>query len=71
MYSGGRWNPDLEEPYLLKYSEFEPEMFRQCTTQIFLRLVNISDFDTSPVSYYSESARITKFSLLGFSGMKS
>ena len=60
----------MEEPYLLKYSEYEAKKFTQCTTSIFLRPVNVSASEPSPIFSYRESYRITKFSLLGFSSMK-
>ena len=69
-YSGGGLNPDLEEPYLLKYSESEAEIFTHCTERISLRPVKISASDPSPISSCSESSRMTKFDLLGFSGME-
>ena len=60
----------MEEPYLLKYSESEAETFTNGTTTISLRPVKVSDSEPSPILRYSESARMTKFGLLGFSGMK-
>ena len=59
----------MEEPYLLKYSESEAETFTQGTTKISLRPVKVSASEPSPISLYSESSRMTTFSLLGFPGV--
>ena len=64
------WNPDLEESYLLNYSEYEVEIFTKCTKRIFLGLIKISASEPSPISCYKESSRITRFSPLRFSDMK-
>ena len=60
----------MEEPYLLKYSEYEAETFTQGTTRISLWPVKVFASEPFPISHYSESSRMTKFSILGFSGMK-
>ena len=60
----------MEEPYIPKYTEYEVENFRKGTTRISLRPIKISAFEPSPILRHSENARISKFSLLGFSGMK-
>ena len=65
-----RLEPNLKEPYILKYSESEAETFTQCTQIISLHPVKFLDSDPSPISIYSESSKMNKFSLLGFSGMK-
>ena len=64
------WNPDLEEPYLLNYSESKDETFIQGTKRMCLHPLEVLASDPSPRSRYSESSRMTKFSILGFSGMK-
>ena len=55
---------------MLKYSEYEDEIFTQCTELISLRSVKILASNPYPISCYSESDRITKYNLLGFSSMK-
>ena len=70
MNPGRGWNPNLEESYLPEYSDSEAEIFTQCTTRISLWPVKILASKASAISHYSESARITKLSLLGFSSMK-
>ena len=60
----------MEEPYILKYSESEAETFTQGTTRIPLWPINILTSEPSPISRYGVSAKMTKFSLLRFSGMK-
>ena len=70
MNLGRGWIPDLEESYLPEYREYEAETFTQATAKISLRPVNVSASEPSAILRYSESSRITKFSLLGFSGMK-
>ena len=62
------WNPNVEELYLLEYSEYEAETFTQGTSGIYIRVVNISAPDPSPISIYSECTKMTSFSLLGFFG---
>ena len=54
----------------MKYREYGAETFTQDTSIISLRLVKVSSSDPSPISRYSESSKMTKFNLLGFSGMK-
>ena len=70
MNSGRGWNPELEESYLLNYSESEVETFTHGTTRSHIRLVKVSSPEPSPISRYSESPNMTIFSLLGFSSMK-
>ena len=70
MNLGRGWNPNLEESYLLEYSESEVETFTQATLGIYLRLVKISAPKPSPILSYSECPKMTSFSLLGFSSMK-
>ena len=60
----------MEEPYLLKYRNSEVETFTQGTERISLRPVKVSASEPSPISRYSKSSRMTKFSLLEFLGMK-
>ena len=59
----------MEEPYLLKYNESEVETFTKGTIRISLEPVKVSVSEPSPSSRYSESSRMTKFSLLKFLGM--
>ena len=66
MNPGRGWNPDLEESYLLEYSEFEAEFFTQGTSRFYLRSVNISTPKTSSIPRYSECTKTTCFSILGF-----
>ena len=61
-----RWNPDLEESYLLEYSEYEDEIFTWGTSGIYLLSIKVSAHDPSPISRYSECTKMTSFSLLGF-----
>ena len=68
MNLGRGWKPDLKESYLLEYREYEPENFTQGTSGIYLRPINVSSPDPSPISRYSECTKMTSFSLLGFSG---
>ena len=64
------WSPDLEESYLPEYRNSKDENFTQGTARISLCPIKVSTSEPSPISRYSESSRITKFSLLGFLGMK-
>ena len=66
MYYGGGWNLDLEESYLLKYNEYEAEIFTKCIAKVSIRLVKLSSSKPSPILHHSKISRITKFSLLGF-----
>ena len=70
MNPGRGWKPDLEESYLPEYSKVEAATFTQSYAGIYLWLVKFSAFDPSPILRYSEISRMTKFNLLGFSGMK-
>ena len=70
LYSRGGWNPNLEEPYLLKYSEYERKNFTKGKKRIYLHSVKVSTFDPSPISCYRKSSRMTKFNLLGVSGIE-
>ena len=38
MNPGRGWNPNLEESYLLEYSESEDETWRQCTLGFYLKV---------------------------------
>ena len=58
---------DLEESYLLNYSEPEAEAFTHGTLGIYLCLVNFLAHVVSPILRYGESPKITSFGLLGFS----
>ena len=64
------WNPDLEESYLLDYSEYEAETVKNGRSGFHLHFVNILDPDPSPISIYREIPNMTIFILLGFSSMK-
>ena len=70
MNPGRGWNPDLEESYLPKYSESKTETFTQGTSGIYIRSVKVSAPEPSPILSCSESAKMTRFDLLGFSSMK-
>ena len=64
------WNPNLEESYLVEYSEYEAKNFTHCTSGIYLRPVIVSAPDPSPISIYGESTKTTSFSILGFLSIK-
>ena len=66
MNPGRGWIHDLEELYLPKYSEYEAEMFTQCSAQNFIWPVKSLDFEISPISRYSQCTKTTSFSMLGF-----
>ena len=69
MNHGRGWNPDLAESYLVEYSEYEDDMFTQCSTQMFIWPVKISASDPSPISRYRKCTKTTSFSILGFFGL--
>ena len=54
----------------MKYSEHEAKTFTQGTTRISLRPLNVLVPNPSPILHYRKSARMTKFNILGFLGMK-
>ena len=60
----------MEEPYLLKYREYEAENLTKGTKIISLESIKVLAFDPSPISHDNESSRMTKFNLIGFSRMK-
>ena len=64
------WNPELEESYLLYYSENEAETFTQGTKRFYIRPIIFLAHDPSPILSYSESPKMTRFCLLWFSSMK-
>ena len=66
MNPGRGWNHDLEESYLLEYSEFDAETFTKGTSVFHLRPVKISVHDTSSILRYRECTKISRFSILGF-----
>ena len=66
MNPGRGWNPNLEESYLLEYSESEVETFTQGTSGIYVHLVKCLAPYPSPISRYSECTKMASFSLLGF-----
>ena len=59
-------NPNLEESYLLEYSELEAEIWRQCTSGIYIQRVKVSAPIPSPILRYSEYTKTISFSILGF-----
>ena len=61
------WNPDLEETYLLEYSEYKDEIFTNGTLGFYLWLVIVSTLETSSIPRYSECTKTTHFIFLGFS----
>ena len=71
MNPGRDWNPDLEESYLLEYSEFEAKTFTLGKSGIYLRPVKVSALEPSPIARYSESTKMSSFSLLRFSSLGS
>ena len=66
MNPGRGWNPDLEESYLLEYSEYEAESFAKSTTRCYIQPVKILALDTSSILIYRECTKTTSFSILGF-----
>ena len=60
----------MKESYLLKYSESKAEIFTQGIARFHLWLVKVSAPEPSPITSYSESPKMTRFFLLGFSSMK-
>ena len=66
MNPGRGWNLDLEEYYLLEYSESEVEIFTKGTLGFYLHLIKISTHETSSIPRYSECTKTTIFSILGF-----
>ena len=60
------WNPDLEESYLLEYSEPEVEIFTHGTFGSYLWHIKISAPGPSSISQYSKCTKTTSFSILGF-----
>ena len=67
MNPGRGWNPDLEESYLLEYTESEAEIFKHGTSGFYLWPVKTLAPETSSISRYSECTKATRFSILGFS----
>ena len=66
MNPGRGWNPNLEESYLLEYSESESKTWTRSTSGIYLRPVKVLAPEPSPISRYRESTKTISFSILGF-----
>ena len=66
MNSGRGWNPNLERTNLLEYSEYEDEFWIQCSSRFYLRTLEFSAPDTSPISEYSKCSKMQQFQYLGF-----
>ena len=54
MNSGRGWNPNLEGSYLLEYSESEAEFWTQCSSRFYIRSLQFSALDPSPILGYSK-----------------
>ena len=63
---GRGWNPNLEESYILEYSESKAKNWTQCTSRFYIILVNVLALDNSLILRYSECTKTTSFSILGF-----
>ena len=66
MNRGREWNHDLEESYLLEYSESEAEIFTYGTSGFYLQFVKKFAPETSSILRYSECTKTTRFSILRF-----
>ena len=60
------WNPNLEESYLLEYSEYEAETWTQCTSGIYIQPMSFLAPTPSRILIYSESTENISFPILGF-----
>ena len=56
-----RWNPNLEESYLVEYSESEAEYWIQHTSRIYLRPVKVLALETSAIPRYNEFTKTYQF----------
>ena len=61
MNPGRGWNPDLEESYLLEYSEYEAEFWIQCKSGFYIRPVKFLSLEPSPIPRYSECTKTYQF----------
>ena len=61
MKLGRGWNPDLEESYLLEYSEYEVEIFTQGKSGFYLRPMKFLAPNISPIPRYSECTKTYQF----------
>ena len=61
LNSGRHRNLELEESYLLYYSEFEAKNFIWGIERFHLRPINVLVPEPSPISSYSESPNMTSF----------
>ena len=55
------WNLDLEESYLLEYSESEDETWKLCTSGIYLLLVNVLASGPSLILRYRKYTKPYQF----------
>ena len=61
MNLGRGWNPNLEESYLLAYSESEAETWKQGTSGLYIQLVIVLVPNTSTIPIYSEFTKTYHF----------
>ena len=54
MISGRGWNTNFERSYLVKYSKYEAEFWKQCSSEFYLRSLQFLVLKNSPISGYSE-----------------
>ena len=57
LISGRGWNPNFERSYLPEYSESEADFWTQCSSGFFLRPLQLSASETSPISKYSDCTK--------------
>ena len=54
MNPGRGWNPNLEESYLLEYTEYEAETWIQCTSGLYIHPMKFLAYETSAILRDSE-----------------
>ena len=57
MNSGRGWNPNLEGSYIQEYSEYEADVWIQCSSVFYIWPLQISAPETSPILGYSECTK--------------
>ena len=66
MNPGRGWNPNLEESYLLEYSESKVETWIKCSSRFYLRPMKFLAPEPFTILRYIEFTKTYQFQYLGF-----
>ena len=66
MNSRRGWNPNLEGSYIPEQRESKAEFWKKCKLGFYIRSLQFSTLDPSPISGYRECTKTYHFQYLGF-----